>query len=74
VTFGILGLLILILFSRQILVNAVKHKHALGICFALITIASFLPEDTLETQQGVTFIAFFVGLFPEVNRRFKKRG
>lgn len=69
VTFGVLGLFILVLFSRQILVNAAKHKHALGICFALITIASFLPEDTLETQQGVTFIAFFIGLFPEVNRR-----
>jgi hypothetical protein len=72
VTFGILGFLILLLFSRQILVNAIKHKHTLGICFALITIASFLPEDTLETQQGVTFIAFFIGLFPEVNRRISK--
>jgi hypothetical protein len=71
VTFGVLGLLILVLFSRQILVNAAKHKHTLGICFALITITSFLPEDTLETQQGVTFIAFFIGLFPEVNRRIR---
>lgn len=72
VTFGILGFLILLLFSRQILVNAIKNKHILGVCFAIITIASFLPEDTLETQQGVTFIAFFVGLFPEVNRRISK--
>lgn len=69
VTFGVLGFIILVLFSRQILVNAVKHKHVLGICFALIAIASFLPEDTLETQQGVTFIAFFVGLLPQVNSR-----
>lgn len=69
VTFGILGFILLVLFSRQILVNAIQHKNSLGICFALITIASFLPEDTLETQQGVTFVAFFVGLLPQVNSK-----
>jgi len=71
VSFGVIGFLLLLLLSWQMLTNSIKNRNVLGLCFALIAIASFIPEDTLETQQGVTFIAFFLGLLPQVNSRKK---
>jgi hypothetical protein len=35
----------------------------LGILFLSVSIISFLLEDTLETQTGVTFFAFFYALY-----------
>ncbi len=64
VSFGILGLILLLLFSWQLVFQAISNKSLIALSFGLITIASFLPEDTLETQQGVTFVAFFIGLLP----------
>jgi hypothetical protein len=37
----------------------------LPILFGLILISSFLFEDTLETQMGVTLFAFFYSFFFE---------
>ncbi|MEX2485955.1 MAG: O-antigen ligase family protein [Brumimicrobium sp.] len=62
VTFGILGFTVFIFFWLYLFIDFYKKKNLLGICFTLVAIASFLPEDTLETQQGVTFIALFIGL------------
>ncbi len=64
VSFGILGLILLLFFSWQLVLQAISNKSLIALCFGLITIASFLPEDTLETQQGITFVAFFIGLLP----------
>lgn len=56
-TFGILGLLY---FLATVFVPVIKErKNLLYLCFALIYIASMLTEDTLETQIGATFYAFF---------------
>lgn len=63
-TFGILGLLSILFYSVELLRVSFQTRSILGVCFSVIAIASFLPEDTLETQQGVTFIAFFTGLLP----------
>lgn len=63
ITFGVIGFL---LFS-WILIKAWKYcrtqNNMLGIIFLIISILSFLVEDTLETQMGVTFFAFFFGFF-----------
>ncbi|MDD2981811.1 MAG: O-antigen ligase family protein [Crocinitomicaceae bacterium] len=63
ITFGVFGFL---LFS-WILIKAWSyfraHHKLLGMLFLIISILSFLVEDTLETQMGVTFFAFFFGYF-----------
>jgi hypothetical protein len=40
-----------------------KTVDYLYITFFLIAVVSFLTEDTLETQAGVTFFAFFNSFF-----------
>ncbi len=63
ITFGVVGLLLFL----WILLKAWKYCRAesnlLGILFLTIGILSFMVEDTLETQTGVTFFAFFFGYF-----------
>ena len=63
ITFGLFGL---VLFS-WILIKTwklfQKNNNLLGLLFLLISVLSFLVEDTLETQTGVTFFAFFFGYF-----------
>jgi len=43
-----------------------RNRNYVSICFAIIAMSSFLIEDTIETQMGVTFIAFFYGLLVSV--------
>jgi hypothetical protein len=63
ITFGVIGFL---LFS-WILIKTWNYcrvqNNLLGIIFLVISMLSFLVEDTLETQMGVTFFAFFFGYF-----------
>lgn len=60
---GILGLLAFLIWWITTLRFAWK-KHLFVFCaFTGIAMGSFLVEDTLETQMGVTFVAFFYGLF-----------
>ncbi len=59
VAFGIVGLLwFLITLFYPIFLSRKKIDY-LYVTFLLIAIVSFLTEDTLETQAGVTFFAFF---------------
>jgi len=44
-----------------------QNKNLIGICFTLISMGSFLSEDTIETQQGVTYIALFLGIISLIN-------
>lgn len=63
VAFGVFGLLI---FLTSIISPAIllKNKlHYLYWPFFLIALLSFITEDTLETQTGVTFFVFFQTLF-----------
>ena len=62
ITFGVFGF---ILFSGLwvfVGYQSVKLNSFFVLCFCLIAIGSFLSEDTIETQQGVTFIAFFLAV------------
>lgn len=63
ITFGIGGLIIFCWMIINFLSFNIKHKQLIGVFFILISIVSFIPEDSLETQTGVTFFALFFGLF-----------
>ncbi len=62
ITFGLLGFVVFTGFWIWFLGKNIIRKNLIGIGFALIAIGSFLSEDTIETQQGVTYIALFLGL------------
>lgn len=62
VSFGIGGFLFFMALWVLLLKNTLTANNWVALSFVLIALASFIPEDTLETQQGVTFIGFFVGL------------
>ena len=68
-TFGILGFLLFVAYTVYLFQLSIQSKSLIAIAFALIAFSSFLPEDTIETQQGVTFIAFFTGLLPAFSRK-----
>ena len=63
VAFGIIGFIVFIfsLFSPPVLLK--KFRDYRYLAFFIIIIISMLTEDTLETQVGVTFYAFFSSLF-----------
>lgn len=71
ITFGVVGFT---LFS-WIILKAWKYfgsqNNILGIIFLIISILSFLVEDTLETQMGVTFFAYFFGFFISSSKKIK---
>ena len=63
VSFGIIGFLwIVIAFTYSIYFEK-GFKSYFFIMFLIIALLSMLNEDTLETQTGVTFVAFFFSLF-----------
>ena len=63
ITFGFLGALVILfaLFYPPFVER--KYSDFLFIAFLLVAVVSMLNEDTLETQPGVTFFAFFYSLF-----------
>jgi hypothetical protein len=62
-TFGIFGL-VLFLWIHFEYFKTVRNSHSLiGLCFLGILLVSYLTEDTLETQVGVTLFAFFIALY-----------
>lgn len=61
VAFGVFGLF-WFLFSLLYPLTQL-NKNPLYIVFLLVAMLSFLNEDTLETQAGVTFFAFFNAFF-----------
>jgi O-antigen ligase len=60
-TFGMVGCAYF-LFFLAFTTNKARH-HPLFLFFMVVSIMSFLTEDTLETQAGVTFFSFFLSLF-----------
>jgi O-antigen ligase len=56
--FGLIGCII-ILFSIYYPLLTLKYNPLLGITFIVIMSLSFLTEDTLETQAGITLYASF---------------
>lgn len=72
ITFGIFGFILFTGFWILYLIKNIKLNNLIGIGFTLIAISSFLSEDTIETQQGVTYIALFLGLCSIMNTKFKQ--
>lgn len=62
IAFGIVGFLVFTIFWFWYLAKNIQVGSLIGIGFTLIAMVSFLSEDTIETQQGVTFIALFLGI------------
>lgn len=62
ITFGIPGLLLFAGLWYWMMLKAVKLKSFFILTFVLVAVGSFLSEDTIETQQGVTFISYFLGI------------
>lgn len=73
VQFGIIGLLYLAFSLVWPGVKERRFRNYFYLAFFFILLVSFFNEDTLETQQGVTFYAFFNALLlfaqPQEERR-----
>ncbi len=63
VSLGILGLLVFIFSFLYPVITLRKHLHILFWPYFLILCVSFILEDTLETQAGLSFYAFFYLMF-----------
>lgn len=63
VAFGLVGLLIFLIYLFYPAINQRHQLHYLYWPFFIIALLSFVTEDTLETQSGVTFFIFFQSLF-----------
>ncbi|PWH85581.1 O-antigen ligase family protein [Brumimicrobium oceani] len=72
ISFGIVAFVIFSGFWLWFLWKNIKLNNFIGIGFSLMAIGSFMSEDTIETQQGVTYIAFFLGLITLMNSWRKK--
>ncbi len=57
-TLGVLGLVFCVVFLYNI-IKAAKRCSLIASIFVMIILFSMVTEDTLETQAGITFIAFF---------------
>lgn len=62
-TFGIFGLFLFFWMHTELLVEGVKQSSLYIAFFLAIMLLSYLIEDTLETQSGITFFAYFYSLF-----------
>lgn len=63
VAFGIPGLLIFLAYLFYPAIYLRRQLHVLYWPFFIISLLSFLTEDTLETQSGVTFFIFYNAFF-----------
>jgi hypothetical protein len=62
IAFGIIGFLIWIISFTYPILKIAKDRYVYG-AFLVISLISFLGDDTLETQAGVTLFAFFNSFF-----------
>jgi len=58
IAFGIIGFIVAMIFLIRPLFM-IEYQKAIYLSFMLIGLLSFVNEDTLETQAGVSFFAFF---------------
>jgi hypothetical protein len=63
VALGITGVCVLIIAFLFPVFYERRWTDALYMVFLVIVLTAMLVEDTLETQPGVTFVAFFSALF-----------
>lgn len=69
IALGLVGFLLFVATLIYFWRTNFKQRNYLAILFLTISLLSFLVEDTLETQMGVTFFAFFFGLFISYSER-----
>lgn len=62
-SFGIVGLIVLLFSHFDYLKLQFSNGQLVGLGFITIILISYIVEDTLETQSGVTFFGLFYGLF-----------
>jgi hypothetical protein len=65
ISFGLLGLLTFTWMNFYYLYDQIVKANYLGLIFISIAIVTFMIEDTLETQMGVSFFAFFYIIFSQ---------
>lgn len=63
VAFGLIGLVFFLFYLVYPVIILRNTLHDLYWPFLIIALLSFITEDTLETQSGVTFFIFFHALF-----------
>lgn len=63
ISFGILGLLLFIWVLVAFFIEHYKNRNILPLLFCTVAMSTFFIEDTLETQMGAAFFAFFYALF-----------
>lgn len=63
VALGLIGLIVFLFSLLHPPLKLGKFNNYYYLVFFIIVVASFLTEDTLETQAGATFFAFFSALF-----------
>lgn len=73
IAFGILGVLLLLAVVLMPVGVAGTDRGFLFTTFCVLVALSFLTEDTLETQAGVTFFSFFSALFASQKLAFHSR-
>lgn len=62
-TFGIFGFLFFLYFQLKFIIQQFKWQQWVGFLFGCIALVTFLFEDTLESQMGITMFAFFYAVF-----------
>lgn len=63
ISFGILGVLLFIWMHVAFFIANYKNRNILPLLFCIVAMSTFFIEDTLETQMGAAFFAFFYALF-----------
>ena len=62
VSFGISGILVVIWMVISFLRHGLRKADPLAFIFMMVAVSTFFLEDTMETQVGASFFAFFFGL------------
>jgi hypothetical protein len=68
ISMGVIGLFLFIWFHTHFISKMMAENNILAIGFSVVLILSYLTEDTLETQTGVSFAGFFLGYFYMLKR------
>jgi hypothetical protein len=63
ISFGIIGFIVFLWMLLRFFKIQWRAHYFPGVVFILISMVTFLIEDSLETQMGVTFFAYFYALF-----------
>jgi hypothetical protein len=67
-TFGVFGLSYFVFIQLVFFKTQLKTRNILGVFFILIAGVTFLFEDTLETQMGITYFTLFYALFSNMHK------